>query len=259
MKHIAFTLVTLALSVTGSAQSTIDHTVCVAAYNCTCHTTDKDGQPSDVKYRLALQVGKKVSCSMGYAQHSDSLQKEKAEEARRYIPRTYHNWPEGKLTAHEVMPFDRFITTEAMGMKWRLADERDSILHLPCQKAIGNYHGRTWTAWFTPDIPSSAGPWRLHGLPGLILKAESDGVYEFECSQIDFVKEPIVMMPHDGVKAPHAKFVKHRNKKLCGDISLDNLIPVSQVNNVVVMHGNVSINGIPLIDTDTQYQPLEIK
>lgn len=51
-----------------------------------------------------------------------------------------------------------------------------------CFKAIATYRGRVWIAWFTPDIPISKGPWKLYGLPGLILKASDiENHYSFEC------------------------------------------------------------------------------
>lgn len=50
-----------------------------------------------------------------------------------------------------------------------------------CHKAVGKYGGRTWTAWYTEDIASAFGPWKLRGLPGLIVKAEdNEGIHCFE-------------------------------------------------------------------------------
>lgn len=41
------------------------------------------------------------------------------------------------------------------------------------QKAETNFAGRKWIAWFTSDIPFQDGPYKFHGLPGLIVKIES--------------------------------------------------------------------------------------
>ena len=44
------------------------------------------------------------------------------------------------------------------------------------------FKGRTWTAWFAADIPLDNGPWKLCGLPGLILRAyDAKQQYIFDC------------------------------------------------------------------------------
>ncbi|ANI87897.1 hypothetical protein A9P82_00300 [Arachidicoccus ginsenosidimutans] len=56
-------------------------------------------------------------------------------------------------------------------INWEILDSTKNIKGNLCQKATGESHGRTYTAWFCSDLPYSFGPRRLHGLPGLILEA----------------------------------------------------------------------------------------
>ncbi len=63
---------------------------------------------------------------------------------------------------------------------WKLYDDKKMIGGLACQKAIGSYAGRVYEAWFTPEIPLPYGPWKLHGLPGIILEAvDQTGTVQF--------------------------------------------------------------------------------
>jgi GLPGLI family protein len=75
----------------------------------------------------------------------------------------------------------RYMTHEPLAkVEWELADDTLTINELFCQRAVGKLYGKSWTVWYTEEIPSSAGPWKLRGLPGLIVKAEDkEGIHCF--------------------------------------------------------------------------------
>lgn len=71
-------------------------------------------------------------------------------------------------------------------MQWTMVeDSTATVLGYECVMAECDYHGRHWKAWFTPEIPVPFGPWKLHGLPGLILKAEANGGFAFVATGIE--------------------------------------------------------------------------
>jgi GLPGLI family protein len=53
---------------------------------------------------------------------------------------------------------------------WIIRQESKKINNILCQKADLQYKGRKYEAWFTLSVPISDGPWKFHGLPGLILE-----------------------------------------------------------------------------------------
>lgn len=82
---------------------------------------------------------------------------------------------------------ERYYYNESLnGINWEMKDSTERILGYDCQMAECDYHGRHWEVWFTPDLPIPDGPWKLNGLPGLILKGKEDaGQYEFTAAGIE--------------------------------------------------------------------------
>lgn len=68
--------------------------------------------------------------------------------------------------------YETYIVTEKIEkIPWVIENDYKQIGNLSCQKAIADFRGRKYTVWFTKDIPVTFGPWKLQGLPGLILEA----------------------------------------------------------------------------------------
>ena len=77
-------------------------------------------------------------------------------------------------------------------LKWKVGDSIKTVLGYECIKATADYHGRMWTAWFAPEIPIHDGPWKLRGLPGLILEAsEAKGHHRFTADGIEQSEMPM--------------------------------------------------------------------
>lgn len=53
---------------------------------------------------------------------------------------------------------------------WVIKDDKEVILGYNCKKAVSEYLGYEYVAWFTEDIKINDGPQLYCGLPGLILK-----------------------------------------------------------------------------------------
>lgn len=85
---------------------------------------------------------------------------------------------------------DQYSYNETPSFQWKILPETVKIGEYETQKAEVNYGGRTWYAWFTPQIPLQDGPYKFSGLPGLIVKAQdAKGYYSFDLMQTKKIAE----------------------------------------------------------------------
>lgn len=102
---------------------------------------------------------------------------------------------EGKLT-FTTYHVDWFKYSEPIpALQWKIEGKDSVIAGYHCQAATTSLRGRQWRAWFTLDIPVSDGPWKLCGLPGLILRAtDEQGYFDFDCTGITSIEIPPIRL-----------------------------------------------------------------
>ena len=139
----------------------------------------------------------------------------------------YKNYPQGEMTVTDQIGSDYVIYEDSLNAQnWQITDSVKTVLGYECQQATCDFRGRQWTAWFTTDVPVSDGPWKLGGLPGLIIEAYDIGKhYSFTMIGLEKVtEEPIVFSEPSSKKNKYKKvarkeFLKARMHKLSNSAS----------------------------------------
>jgi len=130
----------------------------------------------------------------------------------------YSDFTDGKTVQWLPIQGRPFVISDTLRTpEWRLLDDTKEIHGMKCQKAVAKVYGREYEAWFSADIPIPYGPWKLNGLPGLILEARStDGEINFEIREIQQASnEPHEIMPPSEGKniEGYANFFALQDKK----------------------------------------------
>lgn len=186
---------------------------------------------------MILRVGKQVSSFFSYrAEYLDSLCAYNPElylqlpveqrnlKGPKEKERIFKNWPLGKVTVFNHFGLSHHTYSENWEKPaWEICDSVEIVLGFSCQMATANFRGRKWFAFFTTEIPVNDGPWKLCGLPGLILKAYDEmHDYVFVATAINAESVPDVAdnnyMGHSWEKKTRDAYYKAWHKALHEDI-----------------------------------------
>lgn len=286
-------ILALLLSVTAQAQPQEKDTLAVsdfiATYIYQCHTQDADGKDVTDSIQLSLQVsGNLWKCSPNDKSEGVIANDQAYQEALMHVPTVWMGYPEGSITSHETLfPYIYETQEVRQPILWDIAStDTLTIEGYLSHRATATYKGKTWVVWYTEDIPSSAGPWKLGGLPGLILRAEDrEGIHSFTLNGLLQEQQPIVFQHYrsalafnqgtftrqrfDFQKMEHGKFLKFK-KKILGN-KLYPQHPNFYAPNALSSFGSVEhwqgtggrtiqrANGVVMLDKAHVYQPLELK
>jgi GLPGLI family protein len=151
---------------------------------------------------------------------------------------SYFNLDKGVSVSQREVVDKNFVVTDSLRkLDWKLTDESKTILSHKAFKAIAQRVGTrpritmengqmkretvadtvSIIAWFTPDVPVSAGPANYQGqLPGLILELEeNNGQTVFKALEVSpKVNVSKIKEPKDGKKITQAEFEKEREKAM---------------------------------------------
>lgn len=246
------------------------------------HVRDTNNRTHPYTENMVLFVGK---ASSSYRSYDRQLQNELY---RKQMQEAINNSPNGnirldhKITAsgteyYQFINYRKLIRKETMMnsyiindalplINWHVSSQTGRFGELRCQKATCRFKGRDYTAWFCPDLPVRVGPWKLNGLPGVIVEAydaKKEVVFKFdrvEKAVLGAYKpikdrhgrivipldddaggaDPnIIRIPADGIKTTDKELVKLQNA-------------MSRDPNVLVqsMKANAQNNGRPKPDID---------
>lgn len=107
----------------------------------------------------------------------------------------YQNTSSKELKQYENIGAKSYLIQENLpDFDWQIKNEKKKLGEFDVQRAEGKYGGREYIAWFCADLPFKNGPWKLSGLPGLILEGEdTKGEVKFKFKEIYRDEEPVMI------------------------------------------------------------------
>ena len=245
---------------------------CIYQYDVNGKTDKGD---LSLTYNCILQIGEETSKFLDYSAFrldsvtsikgiSDDIIKEYEARDQKTSPyfdrRLFNSSADNKLTMISTMvPFTYKYEENTPLMEWNLSNETRTVCGYECKKAEGEYGGRKWTAWYTEDIPVTFGPWKLTGLPGLVMLAtDSENIHRFIA--VSFRDGSGQILPDNipnMIKTDHKGF---EEKKAEYDKNPLNAINPSDIESLSVSKegGNyITINGTLLRNLEKGSIPLE--
>lgn len=164
----------------------------------------------------------------------------------------YYLIAENKFVTRDKVLTNYLAEEEAPLFNWKITKDTTSFTGIHCQKATTHFRGRNWIAWFAPELPFQSGPWKLNGLPGLIIEAyDEKKEVQFQFAGIEKVEKltesqkteqkkyadniffsSVITFPTDAVKTTRKEFDKLKEafqKDPKGFISASTGTPINRI------------------------------
>jgi len=181
-------IITLLAAIAASAAAQKPDTAQILVHYKFTHVRDTTNRDHPYTENMALYIGKTSSAYRSYENVLEQAEFKKRMQIamanspdghvqlnrnRRGSGVEYYEFPnEKKLERKEPLVMETYLIDDAMpAVEWKISSDTATYGGLHCQKATTHFKGRDYTAWFCPDMPLHVGPWKLNGLPGVIVEA----------------------------------------------------------------------------------------
>jgi len=185
-KHLTICIL-LAMAFQAAIAQTPDTAQVLVHYKFS-HVRDTSNRDHPYTENMALYIGTTSSAYRSYDKVLEEAEFKKQLQAamaaspdgrisinrqRRGSGAEYYEFPnENKLARKDQLVMETYLMEDAMpAIDWKISSDTMAFGGLHCQKATAHFKGRDYTAWFCPDLPLHVGPWKLNGLPGVIVEA----------------------------------------------------------------------------------------
>ncbi len=229
MRNIILTIISLITTSNLFAQSP-DKALARVKYSF-IHIQDTTQKDRPYTENMVLVTGKNASLYISYDKVNQNIEGRKQLEQMKnggsnmvikgYSPNSMVDYfyfaKEKKLFTTETLINKYLVEEEFPNLNWKITRDTLSFSGIHCKKATAYFKGRNWIAWFAPEMPFQSGPWKLNGLPGLIIEAfDETGTVRFQFAGMEDAKsltDNLALYLGNEIKIP-ANTIKATRKEL---------------------------------------------
>lgn len=130
----------------------------------------------------------------------------------------FSNYKDKKISELKSLKSAYLVEDSLSFPQWNITDEIKNVNNYQCQKATTFFKGREYEVWYAIEYPTIFGPWKLNGLPGLIILAQDKkSEVFFEAIEIQKTDENTCQIDNSIKKISKNDFdvlIKNRQKDL---------------------------------------------
>lgn len=156
---------------------------------------------------------------------------------------------------YSIQSYDVYKLIDEPKINWKIEKETKVSSSIQAQKATARFSGRNWIAWFAKDFPFQEGPYKFHGLPGMIIEIYDDKEnYHFSLNRSENLTETQLISFYKNAKSRGIEIPYSKYRSMLLSYYLD---PIKFINN-----GDVKIdenNKLGLDDGRIIYKPEELR